>query len=80
MDYMELDFRCSRKAVKFYHSHPYFNVRWEHDTQLGNAHTEQSFVYHQQVKSLLRVGVIVAPSAHLAIHMSFWHIYQDYTQ
>ena len=42
----------------------YFNFRGENDTQLGNAHTEQSFVYHQQVISLVRVA---APSVHLTI-------------
>ena len=77
MDYIDFDFRCSRKAVKLNNSltpppppPPYFNFQWEHDTRLGNAQTEQSFVYHQQVISLVRVCVI-APSVHLTIHMSF---------
>ena len=71
MEYIDFDFRCSKKAVKLKHSlTPLFEFRGEHDTQLGNAHTQQSFVYHQQVISLVRVCVIAA-SVHLTIHMSF---------
>ena len=80
MDYIDFDFRCSRKAIKLNHSlTPYLNFRGEHDTQLGNAHTEQSFVYHQQVISLVRVCVI-APSVHSSFYMyvlmlSFYQFY-----
>ena len=70
MDNMDFDFRCSSKVFKLTHLPPYLNFWGEHDTQLGNAHIVQSFIYHQQVISLVRVCVI-APSVHLTIHMSF---------
>ena len=84
MDYMDLDFRWPWKVFNLItHLPRYFILGGENDTQLGNADTEQSFVYHQQVISLVGVA---APFVHLTILLThtqtniyiYIYIYQNH--